>query len=177
MAITRRQLCSVGTALVIGGTSGCIGVFEGAESRGAGDDGGEYLDDWEWSGSIPIDSVVQHNHPDCGCCSDYVDYLEMHDIEVQVENWDSPGDIKDEFGVPEDAESCHTIQFGDYLVEGHVPLEAIERLYEDGLDVDGIAAPEMPENSPGMGPPSDEPLLIYSFEATGEVTEYVEVKH
>ncbi|TYL39105.1 metal-binding protein [Natronococcus pandeyae] len=167
MTISRRQLCSTGAAFAVVGLAGCLsGGDESAEGSG---------DDWTWSGSLPVESVVQHHDPDCGCCSAYVEYLDDHGIDVQVEETRDLEGIKRDLSVPEDAWSCHTIEFGDYLVEGHVPLEAIETLFEDEPAVLGITAPGMPQHSPGMGPPGDEPLTIYSFEESGETAAYVDV--
>ncbi|RQG97916.1 DUF411 domain-containing protein [Natrarchaeobius chitinivorans] len=166
---TRRQVCSA-AALALVGTSGCLGGLRGGSPTLDGD-----LADWEWSGTLPVDSVVQHHHPFCECCSEYVTYLEAHGIGVEVVEIESPPAVKGEFGVPEAVRSCHTVEFGDYLVEGHVPLEAVERLFEEDSSVDGIAAPEMPDHSPGMGPRGDEPLAIYGFTASGEVDEFLEI--
>ncbi len=59
-------------------------------------------------------------------------------------------------GVPDAAASCHTAKAGGYVVEGHVPVEAIKRLLADRPDAIGVALPEMPEDAPGMGgKPSD----------------------
>ncbi|MEL6892527.1 MAG: DUF411 domain-containing protein [Actinomycetota bacterium] len=37
------------------------------------------------------------------------------------------------------------------MLEGHIPLAAIERLLTDRADVVGLALPGMPGDSPGMG--------------------------
>jgi hypothetical protein len=37
------------------------------------------------------------------------------------------------------------------VVEGHVPVQAIERLLSDRPDALGIVVPGMPADSPGMG--------------------------
>jgi hypothetical protein len=164
MTITRRRLCAAGAAVAVSGLAGC------ANLTGSSD-----IDDWDWDGSLPVDSVVQHHHPSCGCCGEYVDYLEGHGLEVRIEETEDTAEIKRDLGVPDDAESCHTLEIGDYLVEGHVPLEAIEKLFAEEPDVDGIAAPGMPEYSPGMGPRGDEPLTIYAFEESGELAEFTDV--
>lgn len=142
---------------------------------GSGDEVPDDLEEWTWSGTLPVDSVVQHYNPICGCCSRYIAYLELHDIDVrQAETTDLEA-IKERFDVPTDAWACHTVEFGDYLVEGHVPLEAIETLLEEEPDVAGISAPGMPDHSPGMGPRGEDPLQIYAFQTSGEVEPYVEV--
>lgn len=38
-----------------------------------------------------------------------------------------------------------------YAIEGHVPIEAIERLLAERPDILGLALPGMPADSPGMG--------------------------
>lgn len=172
MGISRRRLCSSGAALAVGGLAGCVGDSgAGGEESADGDGNG----DWAWSGSLPVERVVQHHDPDCGCCGAYVDYLADHGFDVEVVETDDLEGVKHELSVPEDAWSCHTIEFGDYLVEGHVPLEAVEELFAEEPDVLGVAAPGMPQHSPGMGPPGDEPLPIAAFEGSGAVFEYVEV--
>jgi hypothetical protein len=52
-----------------------------------------------------------------------------------------------------------------YLVEGHVPLAAIDRLLARGPAIDGIALPGMPAGSPGMGGVADGPLEVLAIQA------------
>lgn len=54
-------------------------------------------------------------------------------------------------GIADDVASCHTAEVDDYLIEGHVPAEAIERLLRERPDAVGLALPGMPADSPGMG--------------------------
>ena len=56
-----------------------------------------------------------------------------------------------DIGIPDEAASCHTALVDGYAVEGHVPLQAIERLLADRPNLVGIAVPGMPGDSPGMG--------------------------
>lgn len=179
-AVTRRRLLAAGSAAAVAGIAGCLGGggSDDADGNGGADDesaGDSSADDWAWDGTLPVTSVVQHHDPSCGCCSEYVAYLERHGIDVQTEPTDDLESVKDDFSVPADAQSCHTVEVGDYLVEGHVPLEAIEPLLAEEPDVDGIAAPGMPQYAPGMGPRGDEPLTIYAFETGGAIEEYREV--
>jgi hypothetical protein len=64
--------------------------------------------------------------------------------------------VKARLGVPDDARSCHTAQIGDYVLEGHVPTEAIERMLAERPAVTGISAPGMPGGAPGMAEPGRE---------------------
>lgn len=87
----------------------------------------------------------------CGCCTGWVSYLEAKGYTVTVHDVDDVDPIKDQLKVPEEARSCHTAKIGDLVVEGHVPVEAIDKvLAERPKGVTGIAAPGMPSGSPGM---------------------------
>ena len=188
MKITRRRLCSAAVVAAVG-ASGCLDGSSsdsadgstGDDSASDGSETGELegeLADWAWAGTLPVDSVVQHHDPTCGCCAEYVAYLEAHDVDVRVEETDDLDAVKADHSIPEDAHGCHTVEVGEYLVEGHVPLEAVDELLAEEPDVHGISAPGMPQRSPGMGPRGDDPLSIYAFEESDEsdeITEFTEV--
>lgn len=53
-------------------------------------------------------------------------------------------------GVTDDLASCHTAKIGDYVVEGHVPASAIQKMLKEKPAIAGIAVPGMPVGSPGM---------------------------
>lgn len=175
MAISRRRLCSAGAVFALAGFGGCLDGVTDANEPDTGGSNDSDGDDWTWSGTLSVESVVQHHDPDCGCCSRYVDYLESNGLEVVVEPTGDIEAVKRDLGVPDDAASCHTVEFGDYLIEGHVPLEAVAELFDDEPDIDGLAAPGMPRYAPGMGPRGDDPLSIYAFDASGDVFEYTTV--
>ncbi|CAI48216.1 DUF411 family protein [Natronomonas pharaonis DSM 2160] len=165
MELSRRSFLAT-SAVATAGFAGCTGDSGDPDppqqSTGTAD--------WTWDGDVPVDSVVQYHQPSCGCCGEYVDYLERNGIAVSVEerpDFDSFVATKADLGVPESMRSCHTIEFGSYLVEGHVPLSAIERLFDDEAAVAGLAIPGMPQHAPGMGPPSDDPLTVYAFDDEG----------
>ncbi|MBC7906792.1 MAG: DUF411 domain-containing protein [Rhodospirillaceae bacterium] len=87
----------------------------------------------------------------CGCCTSWISYLEDNDYEVTVHDVEDVDPLKDEWKVPEQARSCHTAKIGGYVVEGHVPVEAIDKLLaERPKGIIGIAAPGMPSGAPGM---------------------------
>ena len=66
--------------------------------------------------------------------------------------------------MPEALWSCHTARIDGYVIEGHVPFDALARLLETRPDVLGIAVPGMPAGSPGMG---DDPAARYDVIAWG----------
>ena len=58
-------------------------------------------------------------------------------------------------GITSALESCHTGMIDGYVVEGHVPAADIRRLLDLRPDAVGLAVPEMPYGSPGMGPETE----------------------
>ncbi len=87
----------------------------------------------------------------CGCCQQWVDYLQDEGFEVTAHNVDDVVSIKRELGMTDPAlYSCHTAKVGGYLIEGHVPASDIRRLLDDRPTLVGLAAPGMPQMSPGM---------------------------
>ncbi len=107
---------------------------------------------YAWSGhaSKSGPKVVIYKSPTCGCCVQYADYLEARGYDVKVISTENMELIHERYGIPDDMESCHTAIFGDYAVEGHIPLEAVNDLLAKKPDLDAIALPGMPAGSPGM---------------------------
>lgn len=100
--------------------------------------------------------------PLCGCCGGWVDYMKANGYAVKVHETDDMDTVKKGLGVPEDAWSCHTARLNGYVIEGHVPVEAIDKLLASKAKVTGIASPGMPQGSPGMNG-AKEPNVIVTF--------------
>jgi len=86
----------------------------------------------------------------CGCCKGYIEFLEKHGVIVEAIDTRKLVQIKIDRGVPAQAMSCHTTLIDGYVVEGHVPLAALEQVLTERPDIDGIALPGMPVGTPGM---------------------------
>ena len=87
----------------------------------------------------------------CGCCQRWVDYLQDDGFEVTAHNVDDVVSIKHKLGMANPAlYSCHTAKVGGYIIEGHVPASDIRRLLDERPKWMGLAAPGMPQMSPGM---------------------------
>lgn len=86
-------------------------------------------------------------------------------VELKIEN-----DIRPEMT------SCHTAKVAGYTIEGHVPMEDIERLVRQKPETVGLSADGMPIGSPGMehGRSRDrfDVLLINSDGTTAVVSSY-----
>ncbi len=109
----------------------------------------------------------------CGCCRVYTQYLEREDANVKVVDVADLSAIKKQYGVPTELQSCHTSVIGGYVVEGHIPLEVIEKLLAEKPTIKGIALPGMPSGSPGMPGPKTETWTIYAIGNDGTATEFM----
>ena len=105
-----------------------------------------------------------HKDPSCGCCTAWADLARAAGYSVTLIDSADIGAVKDKAGVPAALWSCHTVLVEGYVVEGHVPFDALARLLETRPGVTGIAVPGMPEGSPGMG---DDPAARYDVVAWG----------
>jgi len=77
--------------------------------------------------------------------------------------------IKAEHQVPPALQSCHTAIVDGYVIEGHVPVEDVNRLLEERPDVLGLAVPGMPVGSPGMEGANPVPYDVMAFQADGSM--------
>ena len=99
----------------------------------------------------------------CGCCYGYVLFLEEENFKVKQTDMRSLQTIKKKHNIPLEMQSCHTTILGKYFIEGHVPIEAINKLLKEKPDIDGIALPGMPIGTPGMPGEKEEPYIIYQL--------------
>mgnify|MGYP001175584457 CR=1 FL=1 len=111
--------------------------------------------------------VTVTKSPWCGCCGDYIEILRERGVDVTVIDIEDTASAKLALGVPPTTWSCHTTEVGGYAVEGHVPLEAIERLLSERPDITGISLPGMPTGSPGMNGVKSAPFGVVAFDADG----------
>lgn len=79
--------------------------------------------------------------------------------------------VKNQYNVPGNLQSCHTAIVDGYVIEGHVPVEEIERLLAERPDVTGLAVPGMPLGSPGMEAAGAEPQPydVIAFDNQGNI--------
>jgi hypothetical protein len=88
--------------------------------------------------------------PSCDCCAAHAAYLRERGYTVDVIETGDLQAVKDEHGIPLELAGCHTILVEGYVVEGHVPAGAIDKLVAERPAIKGIALPGMPLGSPGM---------------------------
>ena len=118
-------------------------------------------------------SIEVWTNPACGCCKDWITYLEANGFSVTSYN-EGAVEAMERLGMPSSYGSCHTASIEGYAIEGHVPVREILRLLEERPQAVGLSVPGMPRGSPGMdGPeygdvkdPYDVLLIGHNGEAT-----------
>ena len=108
--------------------------------------------------------VEVYRSPTCSCCHEWEAYMRAHGWTVRSVETDDMTGIKRMHNLPDATWSCHTAVIDRYVVEGHVPLAAIEDLLAERPAIDGIALPGMPAGSPGMPGIQEAPFQILAID-------------
>jgi hypothetical protein len=151
--LTRRQLVMLGAfAIAAAATAGGLLVWETHPQPGP-------------------DTLVVHKRPTCNCCAKWIKHVEAAGFDVAVRNESSTDATRRELGVPRALGACHTAIIQGYVIEGHVPVQDIQRLLRERPPGKGLAVAGMPIGSPGMeqGERRD-PYEVLLFQANGETS-------
>ncbi len=119
-------------------------------------------------------TVQLYKQPTCGCCGIWGEYMQEHGYVVESHALADLNPVKRKYRIPKRLESCHTAVVDGYVVEGHVPVEVIDKLLTQGPDIDGIALPRMPSGSPGMPGQKRGTWTIYAIKG-GKYSVYTKV--
>ena len=93
---------------------------------------------------------------------------------VQIKDDKNRAAIRDQFAVPLQIQSCHTAIVDGYIIEGHVPVDEVERLLGERPEIVGLAVLGMPAGSPGMedGSVTEGPFDVITFDKYGNTEVY-----
>ena len=105
-------------------------------------------------------------------------HFEAAGFATTIHELDDLAPIRAEAGVPDDLGGCHTAKVPGYVVEGHVPVAAVQRMLAERPAIVGLAVPGMPMNSPGMEIEGEKgkPFDVIAFAADGSRTVFMEVR-
>lgn len=123
--------------------------------------------------------ITVFRDPNCGCCSLWAERARQAGYDVRITDRPDMTSVKQRHGVPTDLSSCHTSLVGGYVVEGHVPVEDVDRLLrERPTDIKGLAVAGMPIGSPGMesSDGKKERFDVVAFGADGRTRIYRSVR-
>ena len=132
--------------------------------------------------NIDIPKVVSYRLASCGCCKKWINHLRDNGLEVVDNIVEDVSAIKIQYLIPNNLRSCHSAQIANYKIEGHVPIESINKLFREKPNINGIAVPGMPLGSPGMEMHSHEShshdydnYKVVSFSKTGKTKIFDEI--
>lgn len=94
--------------------------------------------------------IIVYRDPDCACCMGWVRHLQAAGFVADVRAAKDLNQVKQRLGVPDDLAACHTAELAGYVIEGHVPAQALLRLLAELPGAIGLAVRGMPIGSPGM---------------------------
>lgn len=100
--------------------------------------------------------VIMYKNEGCQCCTKWADHMNEEEFAVIEKPIPNLYEVKEEQGISRELASCHTALVDGYVVEGHVPVEDVQRLLKERPDAIGLTVPGMPIGSPGMEVPGRE---------------------
>ncbi len=122
-------------------------------------------------------AMTTYRDPGCACCVKWADLAKAAGYPVRIVPTRQMALVKTKLGVPDSLLSCHTSRVGGYVVEGHVPFAAIDKLLATRpKGVTGIGVAGMPAGSPGMevhgGHGNGEAIKVFAFNRAGQQGEF-----
>lgn len=129
---------------------------------------------WRWHPMAPLSALgtlAVHKSPSCSCCTRWVERAREHGFAASVHNETNVVELKRATSVPESLYSCHTTVVGDYVFEGHVPLDLVERVLRERPAIAGLAVAGMPQGAPGMEVGAEH-YDVTAFTRSGETSLY-----
>ena len=122
-------------------------------------------------------TMTVYKDPTCDCCGAWASAIGEADIAVDVQEVEDINTIKRKYRVPKTLEGCHTAVIGGYFIEGHVPLEAVQRLLNESPAIAGLTVAGMPVGSLGMGDsPKGASYDVWSVGKSGDTAIYMSVR-
>lgn len=123
-------------------------------------------------GSAPVwaqtaTRIEVYKSPSCECCGRWIDHMQKNGFKVDAHVVEDVPGARRKLGMPDNLGSCHTAKVGDYVVEGHVPAQDIQRLLKEKPKALGLAVPAMPAGAPGMDIPDSPPYETLLVQTDG----------
>lgn len=128
---------------------------------------------WPIMNSVAGPEIVIYKSPTCGCCTKWASYLKDNGFNVTQIKTQNLNTVKQNQRIPPNLSSCHTAIVDGYIVEGHVPVNAIRRMLKEKPSIKGITVPGMPIGSPGMEQgTTKQPYDVLAIHADGSTAIY-----
>jgi len=119
-----------------------------------------------------LPKIVVYKNASCGCCGKWIDYIKTAGFPVEVHDVDDVSEFAASAGVPSALGSCHTALVQGYVIEGHVPVDLIQKLITEKPKLVGLSVPGMVVGSPGMDGSPVQHYDIVSWTRDGKTAVY-----
>ncbi|MDR9807145.1 DUF411 domain-containing protein [Rhizobium hidalgonense] len=96
--------------------------------------------------------MTVYKDPNCGCCHEWAKAMTAAGYSVDLRDTDDLAAVKARLAVPARLQGCHTAVFEGYYLEGHVPLQAVQRMLRERPVVRGLVVSGMPPKAEAHGP-------------------------
>ena len=116
-------------------------------------------------GLVTQEAVYIHRTPEGLSCARWSDHMRRAGFIVKTKETNDLKAIKERLRVPPDLAACHTAELAGYVIEGHVPAEAVKRLFAEKPDARGLAVAGMPAGAPGVESLDEDPYEVVIFGA------------
>lgn len=126
------------------------------------------------SGPVTKEVLYAYRYPDGLSCGRWADHMRRAGFIVKTKDVTDLKPLKERLRVPPDLAACHSAEIGGYVLEGHVPVEAVKRLLTEKPNATGLAVAGMPAGSPGVECPDEDQYDVVLF---GPVTRKVFMKY
>lgn len=113
----------------------------------------------------------------CGCCKSWIAHMQQNGFQVTAIDEPAPtlDSIKQAHGITDATASCHTAEVGNYVIEGHVPADLVQKLVrEKPAGVVGLSVPGMVTGSPGMEGPNPQHYTVVALMKDGSTRPYAQ---
>lgn len=113
----------------------------------------------------------------CGCCKSWIAHMQQNGFQVTAIDEPAPtlDSIKQAHGITDATASCHTAEVGNYVIEGHVPADLVQKLLrEKPAGVVGLSVPGMVTGSPGMEGPNPQHYTVVALMKDGSTRPYAQ---
>jgi len=119
--------------------------------------------------------ITLYRDPGCGCCENYISYLRQNGFDVTVKSAspDAISAMSRKAGIPSDLAGCHTAFIDGYVVDGLVPVAAVQKLLKDRPALKGITLAGMPPGAPGMMGAKQGKLTVFAIPEHGKPTVFM----
>jgi len=116
--------------------------------------------------------ITLYKNPGCQCCGKWAEYMDSNGFSVEVKKTSDLTAFKETEGVPDNLRSCHTALVNGYVLEGHVPANAVKKLLKEKSAVIGLAVAGMPDGAPGVMGGKRAQYDVFAFTKDGKQTRY-----